>query len=121
MVTALKLKYVGPKPLPFVRQLPVPFVSLSDHRGVVSFNPEGIISLEDGARHLVGLGVFEVLDEIDDGVPEGDEGGPIEMPLCGCNCGTRLVWKKAYKYMDKLPKYLPGHNVRTERSAAGIS
>ena len=123
MITALKLKYVGPQKGAYTVPLPSPFLSYSEHRENLIFNSGDVhtVSLDDGARHLVSLGIFEVLDEIDDGVMEKDEGGPIEMPLCACNCGERLVWKKAYKYMNNLPKYVSGHNVRSERSAAGIS
>lgn len=31
-----------------------------------------------------------------------------EMPLCKCNCGTQLIWKRHYRAKG-IPKYIHGH------------
>jgi len=117
MITAMKLKYLGKTPRTF--ELPVPFISKSDKEGEVVCDPIGEFPAKDG-KFLLSLGSdqFELIEEIDDGQPETDDGIPGEMPLCACNCGKRLIWKKQYKYLDVLPKYIAGHYNAKQPSAA---
>jgi len=117
MIIAMKLKYLGKSPRSF--PVPVPFVSMSEKTGEVLCDPIGEFTYKD-AQYLLNLGTdqFELIEEIDDGKPEAEPGIPEEMPLCACNCGKRLTWKRQYKYLDVLPKYIAGHHMAKQPSAA---
>ena len=117
MITHLKLKYLGKTPRTF--KLPIPFIAKSDERGEVVCNPVGEFPVEDG-KALLGLGsdAFELIEEVEDGKGEVEDGSPGEMSLCACNCGKRLTWKKQYKYMKAVPKYIQGHYQKQRSSQA---
>ena len=116
MITDLKLKYLGKVPRTF--KLPIPFISKSDERGEVICNPEGTFPVADGQALLnLGSDMFELIEEVDDGLTDTDVAQQGEMPLCACHCGKRIEWKKQYRYQD-VPKWIAGHNTRAERSIA---
>ena len=56
-----RVKYIGPKTLPYVLNTPIPYVSRSDHQGELVFNPEADVR-DDWANFLITecAGAFEL-------------------------------------------------------------
>jgi len=60
----VKLRYLGTKPLPYVLNTPIPFVSRCEQTGSVAFTPEADV-LEDWGTYLLEhcAGAFERVDQ----------------------------------------------------------